>query len=1059
MPSNNPSNKAVLYSYNVGNVVITVYNDGTETVSNYDSGTTKTITGNQSQTIADNDDKATIIYANNAGDTIDGSKGSGNDAYFGGNGKDVLWAGSGNVYLDGNNGSDILHGGKGTTTLVGGNGGDVLYGGIDGNKLVGVDTFLYRAAADSPYTVGGAAPVSSPNGWDIVQNFEHGKDKIDFTVLEDTQVGAAGTTQLTGAGPDHLVWRGAVQSDAQSGVTNSALAHSVWTDKADSNGNTHFLYADINGDGKADIKIQIDDAQLGDFNGVTGNHGPTTGAVTLAAIAEDSGTHLITQAMLLVNASDIEGDQLTASDLQISGGSGSLVNNGNGTWTYTPAPNDDTSVSFSYKVSDGFLTAAGSATLDITPVNDAPTTGAVTLTAIAEDSGAHLITQAMLLASASDIEGDQLTASNLQISGGSGSLIDHGDGTWSYTPASNDDTAVSFSYTITDNGTTNGLPDPKSVAGSATLDITPVNDAPTTGTVTLTAIAEDSGAHLITQAMLLASASDIEGDQLTASNLQISGGSGSLIDHGDGTWSYTPASNDDTAVSFSYTITDNGTTNGLPDPKSVAGSATLDITPVNDAPTTGAVTLTAIAEDSGAHLITQAMLLTSASDIEGDQLTASNLQISGGSGSLIDHGDGTWSYTPASNDDTAVSFSYTITDNGATNGLPDPKSVAGSATLDITPVNDAPAAVNDSYNLTSGTPLVINAANGVLANDLDVDTAHASLTAILNAGPAHGTLVLNSDGSFTYTADAGYSGTDSFTYSDGSLGSNTASVNLTIAPPPNGVTSGNDHLIISQGVTALDITDMLLANDTVTPAGTNFYISTINTAGLASGFSVTENSTTHHVFISIDTNFPANGKVAPDTSFTYTLHDASGNESTATATVTAYNVNTGANQIDLSSMTYDRSYIDALSGNDNISAGSGVDKLIGGAGNDTIAGGPGADTLTGNAGSDHFLFNAVSEGVDTITDFTHGTDSIDFAAAAFGNGLAVGGGNTGNLDASHFLSGGTEGTFSGSGAGFWYNSSTSTLYYDANGNTAGGLISIAQLTGNPIVSNTDLHLV
>ncbi|WP_459593001.1 cadherin-like domain-containing protein, partial [Bradyrhizobium diazoefficiens] len=85
--------------------------------------------------------------------------------------------------------------------------------------------------------------------------------------------------------------------------------------------------------------------------------------------------------------------------------------------------------------------------------------------------------------SASDIEGDQLTASNLQISGGSGSLVDHGDGTWSYTPASNDDTVVSFSYTITDNGTTNGLPDPKSVAGSATLDITPVNDAPTTGTV------------------------------------------------------------------------------------------------------------------------------------------------------------------------------------------------------------------------------------------------------------------------------------------------------------------------------------------------------------------------------------------------------------------------------------------------------------------------------------------------------------------------------------------------------------------------------------------------
>ncbi|TWB71022.1 cadherin-like domain-containing protein, partial [Bradyrhizobium sacchari] len=392
MPSNNPGNKTVLYSYYVGTVLITVYNDGTETVDT--NVTPKTITGNQSQTFIDSDDKATIIYANNAGDTIDGSKGSGNDAYFGGNGKDILWAGSGTVYLDGNNGSDILHGGKGATTLVGGNGGDVLYGGINGNTLVGTDTFLYRAAVDSPYTVGGAAPVSSPNGWDIIQNFEHGKDKIDFTVLADTQVGAGGTSQLTGSGPDHLIWRGAYGSDASAGQANALLAHSVWTETAQPNQSTHFLYVDTTGDGKADIKIQIDDAALGDFNGVTGNHAPTTSAVTLTAIAEDSGAHLITQAMLLVNASDADGDQLTASNLQISGGSGNLVNNNNGTWTYTPALNDDTSVSFSYKVSDGFLTVNGSATLDITPVNDAPTTSAVTLAAIAEDSGPHLITQA-----------------------------------------------------------------------------------------------------------------------------------------------------------------------------------------------------------------------------------------------------------------------------------------------------------------------------------------------------------------------------------------------------------------------------------------------------------------------------------------------------------------------------------------------------------------------------------------------------------------------------------------------------------------------------------------
>ncbi|WP_337136052.1 cadherin-like domain-containing protein, partial [Staphylococcus aureus] len=147
----------------------------------------------------------------------------------------------------------------------------------------------------------------------------------------------------------------------------------------------------------------------------------------------------------------------------------------------------------------------------------APTTSTVTLTAIAEDSGARIITTAELLASASDIERDDLTVSNLTITSGNGSLVDNGNGTWTYTPADNDDSSVSFSYTITDDGSTNGSNDFQSVEGSATLDITPVNDAPTTSTVTLTAIAEDSGARIITTAELLASASDIERDDLTVS--------------------------------------------------------------------------------------------------------------------------------------------------------------------------------------------------------------------------------------------------------------------------------------------------------------------------------------------------------------------------------------------------------------------------------------------------------------------------------------------------------------------------------------------------------------
>ena len=205
----------------------------------------------------------------------------------------------------------------------------------------------------------------------------------------------------------------------------------------------------------------------------------------MTAIAEDSGARLITQTELLANANDIEGDALTVTGLTVNTGNGAITDNGNGTWNYTPGADDDTDVSFNYTITDGADTVAGTATLDITPVNDAPTTTPVTLTAITEDSGVRVITEAELLANANDIEGDAITATGLTINTGNGTLNDNGDGTWNYTPATNDDTDVSFNYTITDGA--------DNVAGSATLDITPVNDAPTTTPVALTVIAEDSG--------------------------------------------------------------------------------------------------------------------------------------------------------------------------------------------------------------------------------------------------------------------------------------------------------------------------------------------------------------------------------------------------------------------------------------------------------------------------------------------------------------------------------------------------------------------------------------
>ena len=172
-----------------------------------------------------------------------------------------------------------------------------------------------------------------------------------------------------------------------------------------------------------------------------------------------------------------------------------------------------------------------------------------------------------------------------------------------------------------------------------------------------------------------------------------------------------------------------------------SATATLDITPVNDAPTTTPVTLNSIAEDSGTRLITQAELLANISDIDGGALTVSGLSIATGNGTLVDNGDGTWSYTPATNDNSGVSFNYTISDTTNNN-------LAGNATLDITPVNDDPIAIRDTFVTDEDMTLVVDVVGqGLLANDSDFENDNLTTTVLV--GPANGTITLNPDGTFT----------------------------------------------------------------------------------------------------------------------------------------------------------------------------------------------------------------------------------------------------------------------------------------------------------------------
>jgi Ca2+-binding RTX toxin-like protein len=146
---------------------------------------------------------------------------------------------------------------------------------------------------------------------------------------------------------------------------------------------------------------------------------------------------------------------------------------------------------------------------------------------------------------------------------------------------------------------------------------------------------------------------------------------------------------------------------------------------------------------------------------------------------------------------------------------------------------------------------------------------------------------------------------------------------------------------------------------------------------------------------------------------------------------------------------------DTLSGdaNNNYLVGyGGIDKLNGNSGDDTLRGGAGADILSGGTGADKFRYEAVNEGGDSISSFSS-LDDFQFVRTAFGNLTGA------NVGASAFLSRASGSAATTTSHRFVFDQSTETLWYDSNGNVAGGLTKIATIGVDTALSNTDLLLV
>ena len=541
---------------------------------------------------------------------------------------------------------------------------------------------------------------------------------------------------------------------------------------------------------------------------------------------------------VLANDSDVEGDILTVTAIDTATTVGSVTNDGT-SLTYTPALGFSGIDTFSYTVSDGNGgTATAIVSVDVINLNSPPAAVDDAFT-VAEDSGATVLD---LLANDSDVNGDALTISAItQPAAGTGSVVNNGTNV-SFTPDLDFNGAASFSYTISDgNGGT--------ASANVTVNITPVNDAPVAlddaaSTDNLTPITID----------VLANDSDLEGDALSITDINLIGTAGSVTNNGTNL-TYTPAAGFSGTDTFTYTVSDG---NGG------SATATVAVDVINQAPVAADDAFT-VAEDSGATILD---VLANDTDVNGDALTITAVtQPAAGIGSVVNNGTNL-SFTPAPDFNGPATFSYTTSDgNGGT--------ATANVSVNVTPVNDNPVAVDDTAATDNLNPVTVN----VLGNDSDVDGDALSVTA--TTAPANGTAVINADGTVTYTANTNFSGSDSFIYTvtDGNGGTASATVTVSVANVNLAPVAADDAYTVAEdsAATLLDV----LANDS-DANGDVLTISAVTQPAAGAG-SVVNNGTS--VSYTPALNFNGNA------TFSYTITDGNGATTTANVSVNVTPVN------------------------------------------------------------------------------------------------------------------------------------------------------------------------
>ncbi len=638
-------------------------------------------------------------------------------------------------------------------------------------------------------------------------------------------------------------------NDVATTQEDTPVAITVLTNDVDPDGDPLTVTSASAGNGSVAIRPDgtLDYTPNANFNGTDtitytisdGQGGTSTATVTVtvtpvndppvavndsATTAEDTAVTIA----VLANDSDIDGNPLTVT--AATSPNGTVVINPDGTITFTPATNFNGLTTISYTISDGQGgTATATVAVSVAPRNDPPV--AVNDTgSTAEDTPVTLTP----LANDSDVDGDPLTIT--AASSPDGLVTINPDGTIRFVPNPNFNGTTTISYTISDgNGGTS--------TATITLTVTPVNDGPVAAPDTAST-AEDTAVIV----SILANDSDIDGNPLTVTTATAA--NGSVVINPDGTITYTPNANFNGVDTVSYTISDGQ--GGF-----ATSVVTITVTPVNDAPV-AANDVATTPEDAPVTI----PVLANDGDLDGNPLTVT--AASSPNGTVVINADGTITFTPNANFNGPTTISYTISDGqGGTS--------TATVAVNVTPVNDPPVALNDSAATNEDTPVIIP----VLTNDSDLDGNPLTVT---SANAPNGTVVINPDGTITYTPRANFNGSDVITYtiSDGQGGFATATVAVTIAPVNDAPVALNDAATTPED---MPVTISVLTNDsdidgnplTVTAASSPDGTVVINPDGT--------------ITFTPAPNF--NGL----TTISYTISDGQGGTATATVAVTVTPVN------------------------------------------------------------------------------------------------------------------------------------------------------------------------